>query len=116
MTKEQIEAERLLFDLYASDDGVWPNAIKRDINGEYGLIVTGNAWAAWLARAELECTKLRDLTDEEIMDIYSEGPLYHAPIHELEHEADREEEKSALLCFARDIIAMSRGGIKEIMK
>lgn len=102
MTKEQIEAERLLFDLYASDDGVWPNAIKRDINGEYGLIVTGNAWDAWLARAELECTKLRDLTDEEIMDIYS--------------EADREEEKSALLCFARDIISMSRGGIKEIMK
>lgn len=102
MTKEQIEAERLLFDLYASDDGVWPNAIKRDMNGEYVLIVTGNAWAAWLARAELECTKLRDLTDEEIMDIYS--------------EADREEEKSALLCFARDIISMSRGGIKEIMK
>ena len=47
------------------------------------------------------------LTDDEIMDIYNEGPLYHVPMHEHDDETEREEERAALLMFARDIIAIS---------
>ena len=52
-----------------------------------------------------------DLTDDEIMAIYSEGPLYHVPMHEHKDETEREEERIALLMFARDIIAYRITGV-----
>ena len=43
------DAERKLFEAFASDNGNWPKAIERDAKGNYLLLTTENGWMWWQA-------------------------------------------------------------------
>ena len=45
----QVEDVRAAFEAHITDNGVWPRAAERSVNGGYRLMATSVAWNTWLA-------------------------------------------------------------------